>query len=293
MRVFQSPGTQSNEGRLDRDVDRGFGGVNARRFGSCWRLNSVTRFMDAIVVHDGGVATGSQCYTLLHRPRRNHCRGATFRCICFSQPRSMVSDRRIGVFGGTFDPIHVGHLIIAEILRHRLELAQVIFLPTGRPPHKQNQLPASDHDRLTMLNLSIERSPHFSVSTIDIERAGLSYTSESLTLLRRDLSDDCELYFLMGQDSLRDFPTWHRPDAIARQARLGVALRPGVDVSVEQIAIAVPETRGRVDLVTVPLVGISSRELRSTIREGGPYRFQVVPAVADYISERGLYRDLE
>jgi nicotinate-nucleotide adenylyltransferase len=194
------------------------------------------------------------------------------------------------VFGGTFDPIHVGHLIMAEILRHALRLDEVVFLPAGRPPHKPDQDVTADEHRLWMLDLAIAGAPHFSISRIDIERAGLSYTAESLAILRRSFPSDCELYFLMGQDSLRDFPNWHRPDLIARQARLGVALRPGVSVSVEQIASAVPETRGRVELVSVPLIGISSRDLRRQIRDGGPFRYQVLPDVADYIMDHQLYR---
>lgn len=197
---------------------------------------------------------------------------------------------RIGVFGGTFDPVHVGHLIMAEIFRYALRLERVVFLPAGRPPHKPTQELVEDEHRLRMLELSLEGAPHFAISTIDIQRAGYSYTADSLALLRQTYPRDCELYFLMGQDSLRDFPTWHRPDLIARQARLGVALRPGVEVSIEEIAEAVPETRGRVELVSVPLIGISSRELREQIRLGGPFRFQVVPAVADYIVAQRLYR---
>jgi nicotinate-nucleotide adenylyltransferase len=195
----------------------------------------------------------------------------------------------IGVFGGTFDPVHVGHLIMAEIFRHRLHLDQIVFLPAGRPPHKPTQELVDDHHRIRMLELSMDGSPHFAISTIDIDRAGFNYTADSLRLLQQAYPSGCELYFLMGQDSLRDFPNWHRPDLIAEQARLGVALRPGFEVSVEEINAAVPQTTSRIDLVHVPLIGISSRELRENIRSGGPFRFQVVPKVADYIEEHGLY----
>lgn len=178
---------------------------------------------------------------------------------------------------------------MAEIFRFHLNLDQIVFLPAGRPPHKPLQEMASDADRIRMLELALDDAPHFDISTIDIDRAGLSYTADSLRLLRERYPSGCELYFLMGQDSLRDFPHWHRPDLIAQQARLGVALRPGFDVSVEAIAMAVPETLGRVDVVRVPLIGISSRELRESIRAGGPFRFQVVPSVADYIESERLY----
>ncbi|MGH9173676.1 MAG: nicotinate-nucleotide adenylyltransferase, partial [Vicinamibacterales bacterium] len=162
---------------------------------------------------------------------------------------------RVGVFGGTFDPIHVGHLIIAEIMRHQLSLSAVIFLPAGRPPHKPGQVLSADSDRLAMLNLAIVDCPAFSISRVDIDRGGASYTADSLRLLHRQYDDVDNLYFLMGQDSLGDFPTWHRPDLIASQARLGVALRPGVDVAVDRVEKAVPEARGRIDIVPVPLIG--------------------------------------
>lgn len=202
----------------------------------------------------------------------------------------MLELERVGVFGGTFDPVHVGHLIIAEILRHRLALSRIIFLPAGRPPHKSGQALAADEDRINMLALSTDGSPHFSISTIDMDRAGPSYTADSLRMLREQIGHASELYFLMGQDSLRDFPSWHRPDLIARLARVGVALRPGVEVSIDEITAAVPDMADRIELVTVPLIGISSRELRAEIRAGGPYRYQVLPTVANYIVERCLYQ---
>ncbi len=203
----------------------------------------------------------------------------------------MTIPRSIAIFGGTFDPIHVGHLIIAEIMRHHLNLEQVLFLPAGRPPHKPNQALSSDANRLAMLELALEDSPAFSISTIEIDRPGASYTSDTLELLQRKAGEDCLLHFLMGQDSLRDFPTWHRPDLIAKRARLLVALRPGVTASVKDVEVAVPEATGRIQLIPVPLIGISSRELRDAIRSGGPYRFQVPPNVADYIQLHRLYLD--
>jgi nicotinate-nucleotide adenylyltransferase len=196
---------------------------------------------------------------------------------------------RIGAFGGSFDPIHVGHLIVAEVLQHALALERVIFLPAGRPPHKPTQELAADADRLAMLDLALAGAPYFEISTVDLDRPGPSYTAESLWVLREQLPPDCDLYFLIGQDSLRDFPTWHAPAEIARLARLGVALRPGVTATVEAVNRAVPETLNRIELVPVPLIDVASRTIRANIRAGGPYRFQVPPAVADYIAGRGLY----
>lgn len=142
-----------------------------------------------------------------------------------------------------------------------------------------------------MLRLSLTATDAFTISTIDIDRPGASFTADSLRELQFTLGPDRELHFLMGQDSLRDFPAWHRPDLIAQRAKLVVALRPGVTMSQAEIESAVPAARGRIQLVPVPLIGISSRELRAAIRAGGPYRYQVLPAVADYIEQRRLYRE--
>ena len=203
-----------------------------------------------------------------------------------------TDNSRIGVFGGSFDPVHVGHLIVADVLRHALKLERVIFLPVGQPPHKSTHALAPDAERLAMLRLALECAPGFEISTVDLDRPGVSFTSESLRIVRGELPPDCELYFLIGQDSLRDFHTWHAPDEIARQARLGVAMRPGVQTTVAAVNRAVPDTTGRIELVRVPLIGVASSALRASIRAGGPYRFQVPPPVADYIAERGLYRDV-
>jgi nicotinate-nucleotide adenylyltransferase len=196
---------------------------------------------------------------------------------------------RLGVFGGTFDPIHLGHLIVAEELAFRLKLDQILFLLASRPPHKTDREISSDVDRLAMLELGLASTPHFAVSRADIERPGLSFTADSLATLHQIYPRRC-LYFLMGQDSLRDLPTWHDPNRIARQAFLGVALRPGVEMNVEAIVRQVPEARDRIILVDVPLIEISSREIRRRVREGLPIRYQVPRAVERYIVDHGLYR---
>lgn len=176
-------------------------------------------------------------------------------------------------------------------MRHRLQLDRVIFLPAGIPPHKPGRIVSATEHRLAMLHLSIDDADDFEISTVDLDRLGWSYTADSLQILRKTIGGDPELYFLMGQDSLRDFPTWNRPGRIAELARLGVALRPDVVVDVDDIHRIVPETRNRIDLVAIPLIGISSTEIRATIRAGGAYRYQVLPAVADYIERQCLYRD--
>lgn len=180
---------------------------------------------------------------------------------------------------------------MAEVLRVHLSLTKIKFLPAGIPPHKPEQVLTPAADRLAMLELAIGDVPHFSVCTIDIERDGPSYTADTLEILRRDLLEESELYFLMGHDSLRDFPRWHEPWRIVQHARLGVAKRPGVNVSMDDVFAAVPQARGRVEIVDVPLIGVSSSDIRDAVAHGGPFRFQVPLAVANYITEHGLYRE--
>ncbi len=193
------------------------------------------------------------------------------------------------MLGGTFDPIHIGHLIVAEALAYRLELDHVVFLPAANPPHKSGQPLSSAEDRLEMIRRSIAGASGFSVSEADLLRPGPSYTADMLTEIRDRVSSGTGLYFLMGMDSFRDFPTWYEPGRIGELAWLGVARRPGVDVSMIDIERQVPETRDRISIVNVPLIDISSSDIRERIRIGRNYRFHVTPTVADYIQDRGLY----
>jgi nicotinate-nucleotide adenylyltransferase len=196
---------------------------------------------------------------------------------------------RVGVFGGTFDPVHVGHLIVATELRHTLALDRVLWVPAGRPPHKTAQEISDDAHRLAMLRLALQDDPAFEISTLDVDRRGLSYTADTLAILARDLAP-ATLVFLMGEDSLRDLPTWHQPGRIAALAELGVALRPGVNADVEAVTAAVPEARGRVRLVPVPLIGVSSSDIRLRVATGAPISYQVPQSVERYIVANALYR---
>lgn len=195
---------------------------------------------------------------------------------------------RLGIFGGTFDPIHLGHLIIAEELRYRLRLDRILFLPAARPPHKTDRLISSDRDRTAMVEMAVGDNPRFGISYVDLEREGLSYTADSLEIISRSFPSQ-EIYFLMGQDSLRDLPNWHDPNRIARQARLGVALRPGVQVDVEGIVRQVPDAAGRIELIDVPLIQIASRLIRQRVRDGAPITYQVPEEVESYILRHRLY----
>lgn len=196
---------------------------------------------------------------------------------------------RIGIFGGTFDPIHHGHLIVAEVMMEELGLDRVLFLPAGQPPHKLDRVITPAFHRLTMLQLALQDNPHFALSFVDVERPGPCYTVDSLAILRQEYPDD-ELFFLMGEDSLRDLPTWREPNRIAEQALLAVALRPNVEVNLEAVFTAVPAARDRVVLVQVPLIQIAASDIRRRVAEGRTIRYQVPRPVEQYIERHGLYR---
>ena len=203
----------------------------------------------------------------------------------------MASIQRIGAFGGTFDPIHVGHLIAATELRYALGLDRVLFLPAGDPPHKMDQRIAPAPHRLAMLRLAVADEEAFDVSSLDLNGGGPSYTVDLLARLHA-ASGPASLVFLMGEDSLRDLPTWHQPGRIATLAEIGVARRPGVEVDMTALMDAVPEASQRVHLVPIPEIGISSRDIRQRIRAGAPITFQVPRPVEDYINRNGLYQNV-
>lgn len=204
----------------------------------------------------------------------------------------MGDQSRIGVFGGTFDPIHIGHLVAASELRHALRLDRVLFVLAARPPHKPTQEISEDRHRLAMLELALQDEPAFEICAVELARQGLSYTVDTLAEIQRG-AGGATVVFLMGEDSLRDLPTWHEPDRIARLAELGVAGRPGVDVDLAGLYAAVPAARGRVHLVPTPEIGVSSRDLRRRVATGGPIRYLVPRAVERYIRTHHLYLETE
>jgi nicotinate-nucleotide adenylyltransferase len=197
--------------------------------------------------------------------------------------------RRIGVLGGTFDPVHNGHLYIANALRSALDLERVVWVPAGRPPHKTGQIVSSDRDRLAMLDLALSGSAVDQINTIDIERSGPSYTADTLDILAAAFAP-ARLFFLMGEDSLRDLPTWHDPERLLRTAELAVAARPGVVADLAAVARHIPTVQGRVHLIPTKEIAISSSEIRRRVRENLSIRGLVPAVVEAYIRDHGLYR---
>lgn len=195
---------------------------------------------------------------------------------------------KIGIFGGTFDPVHNGHLHIANKLREALDLDRVIWVPAGRPPHKQGQIVSSDQDRLAMLELALTESPDDAICTVELERSGPSYTADTLESLRERLAP-ARLVFLMGEDSLRDLPTWRAPERILAAADIAVAGRPGIDADLEAITRALPALRGRVHVIPMEELAISSSEIRRLVSDGQSVDGLVPAPVAEYVQQRGLY----
>jgi nicotinate-nucleotide adenylyltransferase len=196
--------------------------------------------------------------------------------------------QRIGVLGGTFDPVHNGHLHIGDALRTALDLDGVLWVPAGRPPHKSDQIVSSDKDRLAMLDLALAGSAIDEISTIDINRSGPSYTADTLEILAERFPT-ARLFFLMGEDSLRDLSTWHHPERILRVAELAVAGRPGVDTDLQSLEFQVPGVRKRVHVVPTEEMAISSSDIRRRVRENQSIRGLVPASVEAYIQNHGLY----
>lgn len=200
---------------------------------------------------------------------------------------------RIGLLGGTFDPVHLGHLLLAEACREQGRLDEVWFIPAAVPPHKQDQTLSKPADRIEMLKLAIGGYESFRLSEMELNRGGVSYTVDTLETLQRERPGD-ELFLLMGGDSLHDLPTWRDPRRICELALPMTVGRPGA-AEPDWQAIATFVSADRLALirshhVEMPQVGISSRDLRRRVAEGRSIRFQVPRAVEMYIATAGLYR---
>ncbi|UCH87685.1 MAG: nicotinate-nucleotide adenylyltransferase [Dehalococcoidia bacterium] len=197
---------------------------------------------------------------------------------------------RLGILGGTFDPPHVGHLILAEEARQALELEQVLFVPAGAPWRKAGRELSPREDRLAMVQLAVGDSLHFAVSILEIEREGPSYTAETLAALHQQLPADSEIFFIVGQDSLADLPNWRQPQRIISLARLAVAVRTDwASAQADALEKEVPGISQRLVWLDTPRIDISSTAVRDRVRQGLSIRDWVPPAVEEYIRQNKLY----
>jgi nicotinate-nucleotide adenylyltransferase len=182
---------------------------------------------------------------------------------------------RVGVFGGTFDPIHIGHLAIANAALDDLRLDRVYFVPAHRSPLKEKGPVADAADRLDMLRAAIRDEPRFRVSTFELDREGPSYTVDTLEALR----DEGDLFLILGGDAYGEFARWREPERVRALATVVVAARPGA-----------ANAPAGVQMLDAPLIDISSRELRARAARGRSLRYLVPEAALRYIEERRLYR---
>lgn len=189
-----------------------------------------------------------------------------------------------GLMGGTFDPIHIAHLIIAEVALEQCGLDRVLLVPSARPPHKSEEGVSSIGDRIEMVRLAIEDNPRLELSDIETRREGKSYTIETVRELRRVLGPNERICFIMGADSLTQLSSWKAPEHLLDEVEIVVVGRPGVDER-----DADPAALERVLVLDSPLMEISSSRIRWLAREGRSIRYLVPPAVESYIREKNLY----
>lgn len=192
---------------------------------------------------------------------------------------------RLGVYGGTFNPIHIGHLIIAQEVYDQFALECVLFVPSARPPHKHRTALLAPEHRYAMTVLATQDDPRFEASDIELRRPGTSYTIETLRALHRLYGPDCRLFFVIGADSLVEIGTWRAPDEVFALCSIVVVPRPGVD-----IRQAPAPWRERALLVQSPEMGFSSTDIRHRVALGRSIRYLVPAAVEQYIDEHQLYR---
>jgi nicotinate-nucleotide adenylyltransferase len=194
----------------------------------------------------------------------------------------------VGVLGGTFDPIHIGHLIIAEEARIKLGLAEVLFVPTGQPWLKQDRDITPAVHRVEMVRRAITDNPGFKLSTLEVDRSGPSYTVNTLESLQDQLGSRVSLFFVLGRDTLADLPLWKEPREVIRLCRLVVPPRLG-SRDLRHLEEAIPGLQERVVQLDMPVIGISSSGIRHRIAGGLSIRYLVPAGVQEYIVEQRIY----
>lgn len=204
----------------------------------------------------------------------------------------MAARQAWGILGGTFDPVHYGHLVAAECAVHRFDLDRVIFMPAAQPPHKTGKLVLDPHHRAGMVELAIADNPRFQISRLELERPGVSYTIDTIEYLQRN-HPDVDIVFIMGMDSVYILDTWKDAGRLIDICSILVVTRPGYRLDANDPALAkVPANFWkRANFLTIPGIDISSTELRRRVREGEPIRYLVPPAVEKYIHHNALYQE--
>lgn len=200
------------------------------------------------------------------------------------KPTRLAGARRIGVFGGTFDPVHYGHLVCAEQLREAVGLDIVMFVPCSRQPHKPRRRPSTASDRLAMLRAAIRKHEDFVVSDVETKRGGISYTVDTVRAVRALCGDGPEIWLMLGMDAFLDMPRWKDPDFILGECRFAVAARPGYRRRSVSRRVA-----ARCRFVEITALEISSSDIRKRVARGKSIRFLVPHTVEALIRRKGLY----
>lgn len=195
----------------------------------------------------------------------------------------------IGILGGTFDPPHIGHLILAETAREQLGLSKVLFVPAGQPVHKLDQTVHPAEQRVELTRLAIAGHPQFQLDTTDIDRPPPHYTATLLPLLQEKFPQS-SFWLLIGGDSLRDLLSWHQPAAILAQCRLAVLPRPGAEYDWTSLTTALPDLPQKVTFLDGPAISLSSTQIRQWAATGRTLRYLAPPPVLALIQELNLYR---
>ena len=200
-----------------------------------------------------------------------------------------MSRTQIGIFGGTFDPPHIGHLILASEAAHQLKLSRLLWVLAPDPPHKQDQPITPLPHRLEMLKRMVADNPMFEISYLEIDRPGPHYTIDTVRLLA-EREPNADIILLLGGDSLRDLPTWRlNTDLIAAVSKIGVMRRPSDSFDMPALESQIPGLTEKVSFIDALLQYLSSSEIRRRIMEGEVYRYYVLPSVYDYIESNHLY----
>lgn len=202
-----------------------------------------------------------------------------------------MEKKRLGIFGGTFDPPHVGHLILAAEARDQLDLDCTIWVLTPDPPHKHGQDIASLAHRLAMVKMAISADAGFQLSQVDIDRPGPHYAVDTVRLLKEQFPEHALIY-LMGGDSLQDLPAWYQAETfLSYLDGVGAMRRPGDDIDLSELTAALPGLQEKLSFVTAPLLEISAQQIRRRASEQRAYRYYLLPVIYDYIREHQIYQN--
>ena len=210
-----------------------------------------------------------------------------------TERRETAAKRRVGIMGGTFDPIHIGHLILGETAQQQFDLDEVCYMPAGNPPHKQNRTGrATDKQRVAMVRLAIRSNPHFSLLLDEMNADGYSYTYRTLESLRERFPDN-DYYFIIGADSLTDFDTWREPQRIMDNCRMVVATRNQMDPGIFDDLLEKRRKQFHGDFLKLdtPNLDISSKNIRAMIGRGISVKYYLPDEVIAYIRENHIYRN--